>query len=153
MKLSSRIVILLALIGAPAFAGQPTYKRWGMFGGYKDKLIAPDRWRVEAGVNGQADEGAAQNIAVYRAAEIVQQAGFGFMQIVNQKGSQTMIGVGYATPTIRGGGSMKLEVIGVNTDAPPSECLVADPQACFTVNVQKTMDAIRPNIRFPEKQL
>ena len=149
MKIAAFLLATLALSLPQSSAADPAkYKPFGLFGGYKDKVVGPNRWRVSATTNGVADEGSAQQMAVYRAAELVQAAGYSYMQIVNQSGSQAMIGVGYSTPNIRGAASMKLEVVGVSADVPPAECTAKRPESCFTVSVAQAMESARPYLRF-----
>ena len=144
------LLVTIVAISVPqvATSSPAKYRPFGMFGGYKDKVISPNRWRVSATTNGVADEGSAQQMAVYRAAELAQAAGYRYMQIVNQSGKVTMIGVGYSTPTIRGPQSMKLEIVGVNQNIQPTECAAKQPDACFTVDVAQAMAAARPYLQF-----
>lgn len=128
---------------------QVKYQKWGMFGGYKEKVAGPNSWRVLAGVNGAAPEGSAWKIALYRAAELARQAGFEYFQVVNQKGSQTYIGLGWGAPTHRGGGDAELEIVAVNDPAPPQTCLAANVKLCVTLNAEETMNRVRPFLRFP----
>ena len=124
------------------------YRPWGMFGGYRDQLVASNHWIVTAGTNGVAADGSVQRIALYRAAELAKAAGFNHIQIINQRGEQTLFGVNGESPTRRSGGSMMIEVIGTNSAAPPTRCLAGSSDQCFTLDVQKTIDEIRPLLNF-----
>ena len=150
-SIATVIFCSLLLSGCAGSSLQTKYRPWGLTGGYKDRSVGVNHWRVNAGVNGVSDEGSAQYIAVYRAAEIVKAAGFSHMQIVNQKSTQEYfsVGIGYAgPPTNRGGGDTMIEVIGSNSSEPPSVCLAPDPQACFTISVIDAQERTRPFLRF-----
>jgi hypothetical protein len=149
------IAAVLTLATAPAALSaqaewQVKYQRWGMFGGYKEKVLGPNSWRVLAGVNGVAPEGSAAKIALYRAAELAAQAGFSHFQVLDQKGSRTYFGIGGGPTTHRGGGDAELRIVAVNDPAPPPTCLAASPTLCMTLNAAETMAAARPYLKFPK---
>lgn len=129
---------------------QVKYQKWGMFGGYKDKVQGPNAWRVLAGVNGVAPLGSAGKIALYRAAELASSAGFSHFQIINQKGSQTYFGVGWGPATSQGGGDAELHIVAVNDPAPPQTCLAPRPDLCMTLDARDTMARITPYLKFPK---
>lgn len=136
---------------APAQSDRPVkYRPWGMTGGYKDKAIGPNSWRVVAGVNGVAPEGSAGRIALYRAAELTNSAGFRYFQIVDQKGGQMYLGLGWGPKTIRGPGGTELIIVAVNDPAPPQTCLAKQREFCATLDAHQTMDEIKPYLTFPD---
>jgi hypothetical protein len=142
------------LAACPQFlAARPAkYRPWGMSGGYKDKALGSNSWKVVAGVNGMADEGSAGKIALYRAAELTRNAGFSYFQITNQKGAQTFLGFSGGPANIRGAGGAELTIIAVNDPAPPTSCKAKEAVACFTLNAQEVMERIRPFLIFPENK-
>jgi hypothetical protein len=149
------LIIVLTLFPQTTTAqyGRPTkYRPWGVFGGYKDKVLGPNSWRVVAGVNGMAEEGSAGKIALYRAADLTKKAGFRYFQITNQKGEQTYLGVGWGPANIRGAGGAELTIIAVNDPGPPPNCQAKQPDACFTLDAEQTMEKIRPFLAFPERK-
>jgi hypothetical protein len=122
------------------------YKPAGIKGGYKDKLISPNMWEIAAAANGFSERDLAQNMAIFRAAEVVQNAGFTHIQIVNQKGkSREFSGIGGFA-----GANLKLTVIGTNSPDPPTECKAKNPDACYTVSVEEIIVRVRPLIPFPK---
>jgi hypothetical protein len=151
MLLSFMTALILNIAVAPtpvaARSGLATkYKPAGIKGGYKDKLISPNMWEISAAANGFSERDLAQNMAIFRAAEVVQNAGFTHIQIINQKGKTrefASIG-GFA------GANLKLTVIGANSADPPSECKAKNPEACYTVSVEEIFVRVRPLIPFPK---
>lgn len=132
---------------APARSGLATkYKPDGMKGGYRDKLIAPNMWEVSAAANGFSERDLARNMAIYRAAEVVKNAGFTHMQIVNQKGkSREFVNIGGFA-----GANLKLTVVGTNSPSPPDECKAKNPAACYTLPVDEVISGVGPLIPFPK---
>lgn len=144
------IGLLAIAVNADARPGTATkYRPATIFGGYKDKVVEPGVWRVQGLANGMAEDGFAQNMAVYRAADVVKQAGFEYMQIINQKGKKSFVGLGGASSMHSAGQDLTLWVRGSHDSSPPSECRAKDPKACFTVPVSETLDHIRPFLTFP----
>lgn len=142
------ITIILLAISVDADARPSTatkYRPANIFGGYKDKIVEPGVWRIEGHANGMSEDGFAANMAVYRAADIVRQAGFEYMQIINQKGSKSYIGSSMNSA----GQDLKLWVKGSHDANPPSECRAKDPTLCFTMPVKETMERIAPLLTFP----
>lgn len=151
------IALLLGLAILPFAAsgqsqGQVTYRKWGVFGGYKDKQTGPNAWRVWTGVNGAAPEGSASWIALYRAAELANLAGFRFFQIVYQKSQLTYLRIGNGDFDLTGPGGAELEIIATNDPAPPSICRAAKPEYCMTLDAKMTMDQIAPRLKFPKRK-
>ncbi|WP_156479348.1 hypothetical protein [Sphingobium herbicidovorans] len=128
---------------------QVKYQRWGMFGGYKDKSIGQNSWKVIAGVNGRAPEGSAFNIALYRAAELSKVAGFKYFQIINQKGKQSYVSLGGASSKHSAGGDAELQIIAVNDPAAPENCLAERRELCTTLEADATMQRVSPFLKFP----
>ncbi|WP_152522123.1 CC0125/CC1285 family lipoprotein [Sphingobium quisquiliarum] len=152
-KLFSAALFISIIVSATIAPAQTVkYRRWGMTGGYKDKVIGPNSWRVVTGTNGGAPEGSAGRIALYRAAELTSLAGFRYFQIINQKGSQMYMGIGWGPATIRGPGGAELTIIAVNDPAAPQTCLAKQPELCTTLDAQETMDKIKPYLVFPESK-
>lgn len=119
-----------------------------MFGGYTDKLVEPGVWRVEGRANGIAEGGFAQSMAVYRAADLVKQAGFEYMQIIDQKGKQSFVGIRGGSMS-SAGENLILWVRGAHDSSPPAECRAKNPNACFTLPVAETMAKMFPLLTFP----
>jgi hypothetical protein len=143
--------MLLILTGGCAKNGMPTYRPWGMFGGYKDKQIAPNSWRVTAGVNGTPALGSAERIALYRAAELTRNAGFTHFQIVDGKSEQTYIGVGGMPPQMQGPGGSDMVIVAVNDASPPTSCQAESKTTCVTLEAEATMRKIAPLLHFPDR--
>lgn len=153
MRLSAFVVVTIGIftlaIGTAAHGEQTVrYRKWGMVGGYKDKVVGPNSWRVVAGVNGVAPEGSAGWIALYRAAELTQAAGFEYFQIINQTGSQTYIGLGTGPKNIRGAGGADLTIVAVNSSEQPITCLAKTQDLCATLSAKHTMEQIAPHLTF-----
>lgn len=150
--LATSAALLLALAAvSPADARPGTatkYRPANLFGGYKDKQVEPGVWRIDARSNGIAEPGFAQNMAVYRAAEVIRAAGFTHIQVIKQKGEVTSMGFSRASMS-HAGESMSLWVRGANTDALPSDCRAKDPAQCFTIPVARAMERTRPLLTFP----
>lgn len=143
------------LVGAVAFAlvgcaGRPftatTYGPNNLLGGYSEKLIEPGVWRVTGSGNGIAQRGFGQNVALYRAAELVEGAGFSHFQVLDQKGSTSMVGVG--SPTSFAGETLTLTVRGVNDPAAPLVCRAKQADACATLNVAEVKARVEPQLTF-----
>lgn len=147
------LLILAILAGAAAAEARPgtatKYRPANLFGGYRDRIEEPGLWRVDARSNGVAGNGFAQNMAAYRAADILREGGFEYMQVINQKGQASLVGVS-AGNMHAAGESMTLWVRGAHDAAPPTECRAKSPSLCFTVPVARTMDRIRPLLTFPD---
>lgn len=144
---------LVALLGpgmAQARPGTATkYRPANLFGGYSEKLVEPGVWRVKAKANGIAEPGFAQNMAIYRAAELMRQQGFAFLQVVDQKGEAMSMRIGGGSP-VSAGQSMILWVRGAQDAGAPATCRAKEPGRCFTVPVARTLDRVRPFLTFPE---
>jgi len=135
------LVLATAPAGAvPATRYQP--KTWS--GGYSDRIVEPGLWRIDATANGRAELGFAQNMAAYRAADILRAAGFEYMQIVDQKGEYWSMG------GMPAGGKATLWVRGAHDSAPPVDCRAKRSETCVTVPVARTMERTRPLLRFPD---
>ncbi len=144
------ICSVLLPANVPAQSERPIkYRQWGMTGGYKEKATGPNKWQVVAGVNGRAPEGSAGRMALYRAAELSSSAGFGYFQIIRQKGEQVYFGLGPGPATHRGAGGAELDIIAVNDPAPPSTCLAERSELCVTLNAKETMQKLAPYFTFP----
>lgn len=144
------LLIALTLCATTAEAGSSLatkYRPANMFGGYKDRLVEPGIYRIDAHANGVAGPGFAQNMAAYRAAEILRQGGFEYMQVIDQKGQSLHIGTGGSSTSA--GGSMTLWVRGSHNPAAPTDCRAKKPTLCFTLPTARTMDRIRPYLSFP----
>ena len=144
--------LLLAATACSADARPGTatkYRPANLFGGYKDKEVAPGIWRVDARANGIAEDGFAQNMAAYRAADILQKAGFAFLQVIDQKGKA--MSIRYSAGNVHSAGqSMTLWVRGAQDASPPPDCRAKSPSLCFTLPIARTLDRIRPMLTFPE---
>ena len=125
------------------------YRPANMFGGYSDKVVEPGVWRVSGKANGVSEDGFAEKMAVYRAAEVVRQAGFEYMQIINQKGKKSFVGLGGASSMHSAGQDLTLWVRGSHENNPPTECRAKEANACFTVPVAEAMERIAPFLTFP----
>lgn len=154
MRLLAMGLCLLAVAGAAEArsSGATKYRPANIFGGYKDKIVEPGVWRVEGRANGRAEDGFAQNMAVYRAADVVRQAGFEYMQIINQKGNKSFVGLGGASSMHSAGQDLILWVRGSHDNNAPSECRAKDAKACFTISTAEAMDRIAPLLTFPDEK-
>jgi hypothetical protein len=148
---SARTLMKCALLAgltsaAPeAQAGLATrYRPANLLGGYKDRLVEPGLWRVDARANGFAAPGFAQNMAAYRAADLLREAGFEYMQIIDQKGQSWSTRSGGQM-----GGTMTLWIKGAHNPDPPTDCRAKQPDLCLTVPVARTIERIRPSLVFP----
>ncbi len=153
MRAKAACLALAMLLGvgvADARPGTATkYRPANMLGGYSDKEIEPGLWRIKARANGIAEPGFAQNMAIYRAAELLDARGFSHMQVVDQKGKSMSMGFGGASPSYAGG-DMTLWVRGAQDAAASSQCQAKDAALCFTVPVRRTLDRVRPFLTFPD---
>ena len=145
------LIALCLLFGATVAEARPgtatKYRPHYLLGGYKDKMDEPGVWQVYGKQNAIAEPLFARRMAVYRAADLVRQAGFEYMQIIDQKGKATTLVIS----GIRSSGNEELTiwVRGSHADV-PGECRAKEPSACFTVSVAKTMAEIRPFLFLPE---
>lgn len=144
--------ILCAALLLSGCAGRPgtatVYKPANIFGGYKDEMVGPAMWKIEARSNGIAERGFASNMAAYRAAELAKQAGFSHFEIIDQEGKTTM--VGYGAPTNFAGENLMLLIRGKSDALPPSECRAKDQTACFTAAVDEIIRQVEPMLTFPK---
>lgn len=140
--------VALTLMGCAG--GRPitatTYGPNNMLGGYSEKLLEPGVWRVTGNGNGIAGRGFGQNVALYRAAELIEGAGFSHLQILDQAGSSRLVGVG--RPTNFAGESLALTVRGVNDPATPLQCRAKQADACATLSVAEVKARLEPQLTF-----
>lgn len=144
-------VCAFALLAMPsvseARSGLATkYRPADLLGGYKEKEVKPGTWRVHARSNGVAEIGFARNMAIYRAADILREHGFPYMQVVDQKGISMHIGLSEK----HAGETMTLWVRGSNGPEAPADCTAKTQDLCFTVPVARTIERVRPFLTFPD---
>ena len=147
IALAARVALLVALtITASPGPAVPAsrYQPKKLSGGYTDRIVEPGLWRVDAVANGRAEPGFAQNMAAYRAADILREAGFEYMQIVDQKGEYWSMG------GMPAGGKSTLWVRGAHNPGAPVDCRAKQPETCVTIPVARTMERTRPLLRFPD---
>ncbi|MBC7522265.1 MAG: hypothetical protein H7268_14385 [Sandarakinorhabdus sp.] len=128
---------------------QSDYRPMRLTGGYSDKLVEPGLWKVVGGSNGYTATGTGRNMAMYRAAEVIDQAGFSQMQIIDQKGVATSIAVN----NVSGGTSgeeLTLWVRGTNNPAAPLDCRAADRNNCMTLEVAEVKARLEGTFKRPK---
>ena len=149
---SAILLVLLASLGGCG-SGRPgtatKYRPAALFGGYKQSEIEPGIWKVSARSNGIAEPGFSQNMAVYRAAEILQGAGFSHMQVLDQRGKVGMFGVN-GPPTNRGGEDFMVIVRGAGNGVAPQDCRAKRADSCFTWEIAPVMARVRPLLHIDE---
>lgn len=141
----------VALLATGCSGGRPgtatTYGPSGILGGYSETQIEPGVWRVTGRSNGIAEQGFGRNMAVYRAAELMKAAGFSHFQMLDQKGSATMMRLSGGS-TRAAGESLTVTVRGVDDPAAPLACRAKRPDACATLAVDTVMASIGPRLTF-----
>jgi len=77
------LAVLLTLGGCST--AQTLYRKeslWDMRGGYNDKKLADDRYKVTYGANGYVTKQQAQDLTTMRGAELCQAAGYDYFRMV-----------------------------------------------------------------------
>jgi hypothetical protein len=137
----------VGLTGCAAEGGRPSlatkYGPANIFGGYSDKLVEPGVWRVEARTNGVSEDGLANAIAAFRAAEIMRREGFEYIQIIDQKGHKKFVGLRGGTES-SAGQDLTLWIRGSHDRKPTAECRAKLTDACFTLTVTETLSRYGP---------
>jgi len=144
-------VLLLAEPAAARPGTATTYGPMHLFGGYSEKEIEPGVWKITGRSNGIAEPGFGRNMAVYRAAELMREKGFSFVQILNQKGKEQSFGIGGASMRYAGE-SLTVTVRGTNDPAETLDCRAKKPEACMTLPVDRIIAMIGPQLTFREKR-
>lgn len=152
-----RMIMTATLLAAATLggcAGRPgtatRYRPAYIFGGYSEKEIEPGIWRVTGRSNGIAERGFGRDMAVYRAAELMKAKGFHYLQILDQRGKQKSIGIGYGPPTDSAGEYMTLTVRGANEATSPADCRAKQPDLCSTLPIDPLMARLRPGLYIDE---
>lgn len=118
------------------------YEPANVFGsGYADEQVSPGIWKVR-GASATPDGGHA--IAIYRAAELMQQAGVGEMRIVQQKIVTTTRTDRYHTQSSFVREVAHLTVRAVRDPADRIACEEKDARHCVTVSVAKMLAQFGP---------
>lgn len=118
-------------------------------GGYRDKEISADEWTISADANGVTRQGFAQDMAMYRAAELSKSKGFAYFQILKQTGSTRMIGIG--TPTDYSGQNLEIKIKGINNPDSPISCEAKVASLCMIVSVDKIMSTLSAALNISAK--
>ena len=133
--------LVLALSScAGGLATKTQYKPSGLFGGYSEKEVEPNIWRVEGRSNGIARVGFGRDMAMYRSAEIMKDQGFDNFHIIDQKGKSQRVNNSFS------GETLKLYVVGhvEGMEVPP--CRAKESSACFEVNVEEIIQRLGPSL-------
>lgn len=147
-----RNALLLAGFAAFLAACATSYRKpiLGLGGGFTDKRLGPDTWRVKAGANAYSRRGYGGEMAMYRAAELARRAGFPFFQVLRSNffTASYSIGYGAAAPTggHYGGDAGILKIRGVHDRAAPLACEEADTRRCGTFSVEQVMADLAPRL-------
>lgn len=139
-----------ALAGACAMslgACATSYGQAGLLGGYSERQIEPGLWRVQGQSNGFSRPDAGFNMALYRAAELAEGAGFSHFQVVDANVRVTVL-TQYGQPMGSGGERARLRIRGVNSADAPIECEMKEA-LCRTFAVSEVIAQLGPvlNIR------
>lgn len=150
----ARCVFLLGLfLLTSACAGRPGVVPYGPMsahGGYQEEEIEAGIWRIVARSNGKASANYAWNMAEYRAGELLKARGFSHVQMLNRNGRWDLsdeFGRGRRRVL---GDAMELTVRGAHNGLPPTDCRAANPDTCWTLNIDAMMAGIRPRLKFSE---
>jgi hypothetical protein len=142
-----KAVILAVLLSLPAGASagllpKPrTYRAFDMFdNGYKHSVQKDGTWRIIANARPLDGRGFAQEMALYRAAELTRESGHTHFQILDATGS---VGTGLY---VRGRETTRLIVRPSNDASPPLDCRSRSSHICVTVEAEPLIARIGPTL-------
>ena len=133
------------LAAVPAAAQVTQYRPANIWGGYKEKQIAPGIWRIRASANaasGGLDR--ARAITRYRAAELLKSLGFTHMRILDSGGWELNSADGSYSPLSTGPGYARLVVRGATGPDDVAGCRSRDASRCVTRPIADVMAEGRP---------
>ena len=140
MRFALALVATLILSGCQPELAATRYGPLGSDGGYSERIVEPGVWRVSATANSFARPDFARWMALHRAAELVSEAGFPYVQILDVRGIPQVC---HSIPCITGQ-ALRIWVRGARTPDPPSDCRAEDPRACRTLEAQAMMAELAP---------
>lgn len=144
-----RYTILLGIVLlTSACVLQPSVVGYGPMtarGGYQEKEIEPGVWRVLARAGGEAGPGYARSMAEFRAAELLKDRGFSWVQTLEEQprwelGEELEGGRRRVTRE-----DMELTVRGAHDPSKPTDCRQA---RCYTFTPDLMMEQARTHLRF-----
>ena len=149
--LAGCLILLSACAGGSPFA--TTYGPDGFVdtGGYKEKEVEPGVWQVQGRANAVVRRGFASDIAVLRAAELMQSRGFKTFQIIDQKGSTQGVSIGGGSPSYAGE-TVKIWVVGLAPSGAPVPCRAGNKLVCKTLDVDIILRGLGPELRSPREE-
>lgn len=134
-------------------AGTP-YQHLGVGGGYSDKELATGKWKVRFISNVASTEGFAEKAALYRSAQIMQQAGYQQFAVVdgsvhfNRHYGATSSGGTVSTFSFTTKGqTAELTVVGLPAAAPAPSCEAPNQELCTTFETRRVLDDLGPEMR------
>jgi hypothetical protein len=109
-----------------------------------EKEIAPGIWRVTT----RSDSfGYAKNIAFYRAAQLLADRGFEYVQLIDQKGQVGWQTNRFEPGKMRGLGEfMQLTVRGAHNSVRPTDCRAKQEDHCFALPTASILARLAPTM-------
>lgn len=140
------LAIAAELCAAQVQAKQSYRPRGFMKTGYSDQLVKPGEWSVRSSARERSES---VGVALYRAAQLVDQAGATEFRIIRQQVKSTTVTRRNGYQEISYGEATELIVRAIRTEQDRVACAMPETARCMTLSVASVMATYGPKLAMP----